>query len=350
MTSSAPDSLRLSLSGDIRCQRISDNDQAALIAQLWRRSDLKPPLKIPCESYFGFYVEKCSQALHNRGRHASARKHSDVVDVARLLVQPLAREAIATSLSDQYRDQNRQIDDEAIVGSMNLVARLMLMTEVGSIKNHFSGQKTIPWTSGSLQQCMRNYFSAEVTLNDQVKFEKIFNAQNLGRMAGLKYLWTDNLADHLRFIDDDQTVAIFHHATFLKNTRTGLLPEALIDETLRTLSLLFPQSDIQSRKWLQKVCELEKLDMGILKCGNLKADARHIERFLHWRDRLVVLKQVFDENEPQTLGQWWYDQRRHVQWYTFWLAFLILILTVFFGLIQSIEGALQVYKAFHPPS
>jgi preprotein translocase subunit SecG len=32
--------------------------------------------------------------------------------------------------------------------------------------------------------------------------------------------------------------------------------------------------------------------------------------------------------------------------YTFWVAVLVLVLTIFFGLVQSIEGALQVYASF----
>jgi ABC-type Fe3+ transport system permease subunit len=59
-----------------------------------------------------------------------------------------------------------------------------------------------------------------------------------------------------------------------------------------------------------------------------------------------MLKDVFDEAEPRSLAQLWYDRRKRVQWYTFWVAVLVFVLAVFFGLVQSIEGALQVYLAF----
>lgn len=58
-----------------------------------------------------------------------------------------------------------------------------------------------------------------------------------------------------------------------------------------------------------------------------------------------MLKQVYDEAQPKTLRQWWHDRRNAVQWYTFWVAVLVLILTVVFGLIQSIEGAIQAYTS-----
>jgi hypothetical protein len=88
--------------------------------------------------------------------------------------------------------------------------------------------------------------------------------------------------------------------------------------------------------------------MQLVKIGNLNAERRQIENFRYWQDRLVILKEVYDEVRPNTLSQWWYDRRNGVQWYTFWVALWVLTLTIIFGLVQCIEGALQVYKAFHP--
>jgi hypothetical protein len=36
------------------------------------------------------------------------------------------------------------------------------------------------------------------------------------------------------------------------------------------------------------------------------------------------------------------DRRRRAQWATFWVVALLLILTLFFGVAQSVEGALYV--------
>lgn len=91
-----------------------------------------------------------------------------------------------------------------------------------------------------------------------------------------------------------------------------------------------------------------RLDSKVLRCGRLRAEDRRIENFHFWHDRLIILKQVFDEAEPSTLSQWWYDRRKRVQWYTFWVAALILALTILFGVIQCVEGGLQTYKAFNP--
>lgn len=120
------------------------------------------------------------------------------------------------------------------------------------------------------------------------------------------------------------------------------LPSNLATETLRTLALLFP-ADSETKKWL---AQLPGAVQSMPRFGRLNSDMRQIEQFQYWRDRIVMLKQVFDDAQPKTLSQWWHDRRSGVQWYTFWVAILVLSLTVFFGLVQSIEGAMQVYASF----
>lgn len=61
-----------------------------------------------------------------------------------------------------------------------------------------------------------------------------------------------------------------------------------------------------------------------------------------------MLKQAYDDSTPTTFLQWCYDQRNGERWYTFWVAVVILGFTIFFGVVQTIEGAIQVHKAYHP--
>lgn len=130
---------------------------------------------------------------------------------------------------------------------------------------------------------------------------------------------------------------------------------------MRTLALLFPQAEFSrahgaertKTTWLKKLYEKHEkssciVDERLTRCGNLNTSDRQIQNFEFWRDRLVILKQAYDEATPSTLPQWWHDRRNGVQWYTFWVAVLVLTLTIFFGFVQSIEGALQVYKAYNP--
>lgn len=100
--------------------------------------------------------------------------------------------------------------------------------------------------------------------------------------------------------------------------------------------------------WYRKQQKKYRLDCEAIQCPRLRSEDRRIDTFYYWRERLCILKQLYDDAEPSTLTQWWFDRRKGPQWYTFWVAVAVLILTIFFGIIQSIEGALQAYKAWYP--
>lgn len=317
------------------------------------------------DTYFVYYTKQCIQALHDRGRHVSVRTHQDILDIIYHLEDLSTKDAIKTILKPKLTAPKSEKEAETLLeGSINLAARLLLMMDIGVHPLGFSGRRELNWSEGSLKDFVHKHFEQpQVLRHENIKLEKIFTARNLDRMTGIKIEWTDNIAEHLRIVgDEDKKVAIFHYASFLKrhkrysylfiilrnlaNFHSQIFPKGLIEETLNTLALLFPSSDKYTEQWLSKLPE--EVDNEVTKCGQLRAEKRQIENFKFWHDRLIILKQVFDQSRPATLKQWWLDRRNGVQWYTFWVAVLVLFLTVFFGIIQSIEGALQVYKAYYP--
>ncbi|KAG4431413.1 hypothetical protein IFR05_013105 [Cadophora sp. M221] len=302
------------------------------------------------DTYFRHYSEQCSDALYDGGRHVSIRTHRDIIEIAQNIKAGQERSAIKNCLSPKLSQPKPTNEEEVLNGSIDLVARLLLMMDFGDLQYGFTGRRQLLWTNGTMEECLKERFEDPKKLgSESVKLERIFNAGNLGRISGIEIEWTNNLADHLRLVDEDKKVAIFYHASFLEcQLKSKLYPDGLVEETIQTLALLFPNTDKITRKWFRKMCGVQNLDSKVMKCGRLRAEDRHIENFQFWHDRLIILKQVFDEAEPGTISQWWYDRRKRVQWYTFWVAAVVLALTVFFGLVQSIEGALQVYKAYHP--
>jgi hypothetical protein len=138
----------------------------------------------------------------------------------------------------------------------------------------------------------------------------------------------------------------------LRINDSSIFPDGFLEETLQTLALLFPSGDKKTKDWIKRKFQDEEgscyPDKGILELEALIAGDRRIEKFKFWRDELVTLKEKYEQPRPTSISQFWHDDRNKVQWYTFWIAFLVLLLTVFFGLVQSIEGALQVEKAYHP--
>ncbi|KAF4964631.1 hypothetical protein FSARC_7473 [Fusarium sarcochroum] len=344
---------------------LSSETKQAIAAALWDtpRSEVEPDLK----SYFKYYIAQCELiALHDGGSHTSLVTHEDIVTIIQLMRRSRTREEIHRQL---LLSCSLPRSDVRCDHSIDLAARLLLMVEFGNLPYAYSGSRQIEWATGSLKHFITERFENKPVLrHSKVKLEKIFNANNLGKIAGIEVIWTTNLADHLRLMKDDQAVAVFHHASFLKrqqmsviatlmrevcdfdagNSDTTLFSQEFIDETLNTIALLFPRWDRDTRAWYQTQASLRGLDTQLIEIGQLDADKRQIEKFNFWHDRLVILKQVFDETRPNTLRHWWRDRRNGVQWYTFWAAILVFLLTVFFGLVQSIEGALQVYKAFNP--
>jgi len=91
------------------------------------------------------------------------------------------------------------------------------MINIGDFQKILMPGRPISWSQGSLQNLITSIFCEKNVLKERVKLEKLFNAHNLSRIAGIQIVWTSNLADHLRMQDDDTRVAVFHHVFFLEN-------------------------------------------------------------------------------------------------------------------------------------
>ncbi|KAF6812371.1 hypothetical protein CMUS01_13075 [Colletotrichum musicola] len=217
------------------------------------------------------------------------------------------------------------------------------------------------WTEGSLEGCIREYFDQEPKLESRgVRLPRSFNAWSIQSIGGIEIHFTDNLIDHLKFIEDAESkkILVFHHVSFLECHKTSVFPDGFLDETLRTLAIIFPESEFGSygcfkscrTPWLRKLCSKDsacKVDSRLGSCGTLRGVDRGIENFRFWRDRLVILKQEYDEATPRTLTQFWNDRRNRVVWWTFWLAVVVLALGiagVAIGIIQCVLSGLQLAK------
>ncbi|KAI0383474.1 hypothetical protein F5Y04DRAFT_250313 [Hypomontagnella monticulosa] len=292
------------------------------------------------------------------GTSITVNSHEDIVGIIQGVLENDSRESIISHLKNKYP----KLADSYYENSVNLAARLLVMLKIGVVKHQVLPRRVISWEQGSLADLLREQFTKPQILDTQhVRLPKSFNAWALNVIGGLRIEFTDNLADHLLLVDDDTKVLIFHHASFLEYQRKSLFPDGFVDETLRTLALFFPQSEFSLRRrsrstkrtWLQKLCSDATpfcVDTRIALCGNLRAEDRQIERFAFWRDRIIILRQVYDDTTPRTLSQWWHDRRNGERWYTFWIAILVLIITTTLGVIQCVESGLQVYKAYYPTS
>ncbi|KFY66699.1 hypothetical protein V496_01928 [Pseudogymnoascus sp. VKM F-4515 (FW-2607)] len=263
----------------------------------------------------------------------------------------LKKDKIATeTFNAEYAALFPNSTSEETETCMVLGARLLCMLKIGPMKGYSMPGTELPWTPDS--RCnIREYINAKFDTKFEavdIKLPRLFNAVNLERIAGIEICWTSNLIDHLKMRDDDTVVNIFYHAAFLKaqmNSPDSLLDPGLIEETHRTLALLFPELDPEVQKWFAKAQLENHLDPLAAKCGPLTTQDRRIENFKYWRDRLTILKEAFDESEPKSFSQWWFDNRKGERWYTFWIAAAGFFLLIVFGLIQCTTAIIQAWAS-----
>lgn len=332
-------------------------------------------------AYFEYYTTRCQRFLRDGSIHVLLKRHSEIFDIAKLILLHSTYDEIESHMMVRYLPGNKSPNAnlEAICTTINLCASLLLMAHVGTHKYGISGWNPLPWSQHqTLRQAVQHHFQEQKRLiPDNQRLGSIFTARNIQYISGIKMKWTENIVDHLLLTDDDQTVFIFPCVGFLRFQQRYIIdlqvhlslsighllriihsfaepiyPDGFVEETIRTLTLLFPANDTKSRLWLKSILSSnDRVDKDLSSCGSLRSHERRFENFSYWHDRLVILKQAFDDSSPRTLNQWWNDRRNSVQWYTFWVAILVFIMTVVFGVIQSVEGGLQVYfswKALHP--
>lgn len=167
------------------------------------------------ELYFKYYAQQCDLiGRHANGKYSSVETHRNIMEIAQLLQQPLSREEVRKLMSEFLKPADQKQHESSI----NLVARLLLMIRVGNVHHECLGGRHIEWEQGDLREFVHNYFATPPSRgHDRIKLEKSFNALNVQRIGGIKIWWTDNLADHLRMMDDDKAVFIFHHGSFLEH-------------------------------------------------------------------------------------------------------------------------------------
>lgn len=309
------------------------------------------------DSFFHRYGMLCKLAA-NKTRDVEVATHWQLLDIIQILKRSdQKRGEIITIIQSEKNGVGKELADTLL----DLAAALWSMLAIGHFPGDISYDEPIEWENGCLfrsspakYSILKNHFSSKSVSKDVVKLTQTFTAAHLEKIGGIEIRWTDNLADHLLLRDDDTKVMLFHQVSVLRlheRSPTSLLPKALIDETIRSISLLLPPVLGEPNPWFLKECLKSRLDAQAGICDRLNSSERQINRFSYWRDRLVLLKRTFDEAEPRNISQLWWDDRKKTQWFTFWVAVLVFVLTLFFGVIQSVAAIVQAWasvQALHP--
>jgi hypothetical protein len=123
----------------------------------------------------------------------------------------------------------------------------------------------------------------------------------------------------------------------------NLYPDGLLEETEETLALLFPTKNNKDSKRTRRLRDKHQVD---IETALDLPPSMVISHYKHWGERLAIVQQVYDTARPRHPRQWWFDRRNRVEWATLVVAVIVFIMTLFFGVISSVTGILQVYASF----
>lgn len=120
-----------------------------------------------------------------------------------------------------------------------------------------------------------------------------------------------------------------------------VLPQKLLRETLDSLLLLFPE-------WNKSTVSLLEREHQDLHHQEPFAAVQPlgIRDFDRWRDRLLELHQDVFLDNATGWRQLFYDRRNPHQWYIFWLALVIAVMTMIAtvaGVLSSIFAAIAIW-------
>ena len=306
------------------------------------------------EAFFARYTTLCSLAA-NANRAIGNITHWQLASVIKLLQDPGGAWRNRLQLVDDVYNSSVFTWDDPMVGRglaptlIDLAVDAWSMLSVAKFPGDISYDEPIHWEDDStLTHLVRQCFPLVPESQDIVKLPQTFTAAHLEKIGGIQVIWTSNLADHLLLKEDDTKLMLFHQVSILRLHRmspNSIFPEGLIDETIQTIALLVPPALGEPTPWFRQQQQMHKIDVKAGDCNRLNSSQRQIKNFVFWRDRLVLLKRTFDDAEPRNLSQLWWDDRRKTQWFTFWVAVMVFILTLFFGIIQSVASIVQAWAA-----
>lgn len=330
-------------------------------------------------SYFRYYATECRRLRLGISKEAwqstamVARTHEDILRIVHVLSneQHLCRPEMRTLLRQHFGEA----EDLAINRSIDFAMRVWLTINVREhqFRTHTPRTPIIQWDdSSTLTAFVACNFSHATTTAGSLQLDHTFTAANMHRLSGIDIEWTSCLADHLRFDKRRRLLRIYPFKQILldhlhvyessngdsekkmsrfvelcgnngptraNNIRT-VLPQSVLKETLLSLSLLFPHGDATTEDFMLQHDHTFHLE------GPFDDSRPHnLADFDHWRNRLLELHQIF-HSPPVGWTQIWADRRNPLQWYTFWIAIIILVLTVVFGVISTVVGILQTCLAY----
>jgi hypothetical protein len=308
---------------------LSKRDQYGIIKGLW------PNLPLDYEAYdataydsFLQHVGREFEHLRHQLRHFAVQSLDGTFDVVRVLLenQNKSQGEIIQLLSVSYLNTA----PAAIRRSVELTVRLWLTLNINSssvaVGPTFPDETPLDWSPDvSLNALVLSQFPKSgvgTARTAKSRIDPAMTATYLASTCGLRLRWTDSLSEHLQFDATRQILAVYRHKICLVNhietNGDCPIPEALLNEMLDTLNLLFPFGDVATKQLLTKEHQQSLYQLG--SCGRTrKLDLADYEYF---REELQYLIDSF--NQPhKTWRQLATDRRNKMEWAIFWVTVMV---------------------------
>lgn len=198
--------------------------QDLIIARIWGRQHTPPhePLNT-LSPYFRYYTDQCRAVFFAFGGKLPVTTHEQLILIADDLLRGLPRSSVKQNLAVRAFGtlvNGAAVNDKCLEGLIDLAVRLIAMLDVGQYPNTHTGRDNLLWTDGNLS--LKHFLALTFPHCTQIpsggiKLSSQFTARNLDLIAGLQVEMTTNIADHLLLREAENTVLIFHHASFLRN-------------------------------------------------------------------------------------------------------------------------------------
>ncbi|TGJ86452.1 hypothetical protein E0Z10_g2283 [Xylaria hypoxylon] len=246
-------------------------------------------------------------------------------------------QAIAQNRSSQTTD------DLVISRTLELAATVWLTTRVDTEMT--SG--CVTWEPNeTLQQSILFHFKSTTGVDDTKRdiIPRSLTVAHLCKKYGFKVIWTDDLRYHLMVDWESQRITVYEHLIYVSNFLSyhdaTPIPIDVLEEAIDTINLLFPSDQKRTKKFLR---DEHKTFNRLGYCGRERR--MRLSDYRHWRERISVLKEALDD-PPKGYHQLVLDkeQRNFLNWATFWIAFVVALLTIIsiaFGIVGIVFAVIS---------
>ena len=300
------------------------------------------------DSYFKFFRNTVLDSLYgltpSDDRHFAMDTYEDLEKVVTCLKNNPddTRSEIAKKLAADFSESS----EAQKLRSVELAAHLLLTIHVRSWTDSVAPLRAdttaVEWDDeASLKKMVKDKFikipdveNPDLEKPAEMPIDPKFTLKSLRKLCGIKVRWTNNLKDHLRYDQDTANLHLYPHTICLlrhKEDSCEIIPDDLIDETVKSLELLLP--------FQEKTKVFYRPDSSYN-----EPRAIDFNKFRYWRKRLLELDGIFKQ-APRNFYQMLVDRRNPLQWWTFWIAVTLLVLTIFFGILTTYAGFRQITLA-----